>query len=183
MAPGTFLPVPRVRLDSLLAERGLFESRTRAAAAVIAGQVHLGPGPPAGREAGAARRRGGRARRRRPAAVRLARRRSSSPTRSTPSGLRSPGAKRSMPALLRAASPTACCSTAPLGSMPSTLATACSTTACDTTLVLSSWSASTPASWSRCRRPATYWSWMCPSSASRRCYPRSVARCSRAPGS
>jgi 23S rRNA (cytidine1920-2'-O)/16S rRNA (cytidine1409-2'-O)-methyltransferase len=38
------LAVPRVRLDSLLAERGLFESRTRAAAAVIAGQVLLGPG-------------------------------------------------------------------------------------------------------------------------------------------
>jgi 23S rRNA (cytidine1920-2'-O)/16S rRNA (cytidine1409-2'-O)-methyltransferase len=36
--------VARVRLDSLLADRGLFESRTRAAAAVIAGQVHLGPG-------------------------------------------------------------------------------------------------------------------------------------------
>jgi 23S rRNA (cytidine1920-2'-O)/16S rRNA (cytidine1409-2'-O)-methyltransferase len=36
--------VPRVRLDSLLAERGLFESRSRAAAAVIAGSVHLGPG-------------------------------------------------------------------------------------------------------------------------------------------
>ncbi len=36
--------MPRVRLDSLLAERGLFESRTRAAAAVIAGTVHLGPG-------------------------------------------------------------------------------------------------------------------------------------------
>jgi 23S rRNA (cytidine1920-2'-O)/16S rRNA (cytidine1409-2'-O)-methyltransferase len=36
--------VPRVRLDSLLAERGLFESRTRAAAAVLAGSVHLGPG-------------------------------------------------------------------------------------------------------------------------------------------
>ena len=34
----------RVRLDSLLAERGLFASRTRAAAAVIAGQVHLGAG-------------------------------------------------------------------------------------------------------------------------------------------
>ena len=34
----------RVRLDSLLAERGLYESRTRAAAAVIAGEVHLGPG-------------------------------------------------------------------------------------------------------------------------------------------
>src|SRR3954470_1340980 len=38
------MPVARVRLDSLLAERGLFESRTRAAAAVIAGDVHLGPG-------------------------------------------------------------------------------------------------------------------------------------------
>jgi 23S rRNA (cytidine1920-2'-O)/16S rRNA (cytidine1409-2'-O)-methyltransferase len=36
--------VPRVRLDSLLAERGLFPSRTRAAAAVMAGQVRLGPG-------------------------------------------------------------------------------------------------------------------------------------------
>jgi 23S rRNA (cytidine1920-2'-O)/16S rRNA (cytidine1409-2'-O)-methyltransferase len=36
--------VPRVRLDSLLAERGLYESRSRAAAAVIAGDVMLGPG-------------------------------------------------------------------------------------------------------------------------------------------
>jgi 23S rRNA (cytidine1920-2'-O)/16S rRNA (cytidine1409-2'-O)-methyltransferase len=36
--------VPRVRLDSLLAERGLYASRSRAAAAVIAGDVHLGPG-------------------------------------------------------------------------------------------------------------------------------------------
>jgi 23S rRNA (cytidine1920-2'-O)/16S rRNA (cytidine1409-2'-O)-methyltransferase len=36
--------MPRVRLDSLLAERGLFASRTRAAAAVLAGQVHVGPG-------------------------------------------------------------------------------------------------------------------------------------------
>jgi 23S rRNA (cytidine1920-2'-O)/16S rRNA (cytidine1409-2'-O)-methyltransferase len=34
----------RVRLDTLLADRGLFESRTRAAAAVMAGQVLLGPG-------------------------------------------------------------------------------------------------------------------------------------------
>jgi 23S rRNA (cytidine1920-2'-O)/16S rRNA (cytidine1409-2'-O)-methyltransferase len=32
------------RLDSLLAERGLFPSRSRAAAAVLAGDVHLGPG-------------------------------------------------------------------------------------------------------------------------------------------
>jgi 23S rRNA (cytidine1920-2'-O)/16S rRNA (cytidine1409-2'-O)-methyltransferase len=31
-------------LDSLLAERGLYESRTRAAAAVIAGDVHIGSG-------------------------------------------------------------------------------------------------------------------------------------------
>jgi 23S rRNA (cytidine1920-2'-O)/16S rRNA (cytidine1409-2'-O)-methyltransferase len=36
--------VARVRLDSLLTERGLFPSRTRAAAAVLAGDVHLGPG-------------------------------------------------------------------------------------------------------------------------------------------
>src|SRR4051794_41698800 len=34
----------RVRLDSLLAERGLFDSRTRAAAAVLAGDVLLLPG-------------------------------------------------------------------------------------------------------------------------------------------
>jgi len=34
----------RVRLDLLLAERRLFPSRSRAAAAVIAGDVHLGPG-------------------------------------------------------------------------------------------------------------------------------------------
>ena len=34
--------MPRVRLDSLLAERGLFASRSRAAAAVIAGEVRLG---------------------------------------------------------------------------------------------------------------------------------------------
>jgi 23S rRNA (cytidine1920-2'-O)/16S rRNA (cytidine1409-2'-O)-methyltransferase len=33
-----------VRLDSLLAERGLFASRTRAATAVLAGEVRVGPG-------------------------------------------------------------------------------------------------------------------------------------------
>jgi 23S rRNA (cytidine1920-2'-O)/16S rRNA (cytidine1409-2'-O)-methyltransferase len=33
--------VPRVRLDSLLAERGLYPSRSRAAAAVLAGEVRL----------------------------------------------------------------------------------------------------------------------------------------------
>src|SRR3954466_7440145 len=36
--------MPRVRLDSLLADRGLFESRSRAAAAILAGAVHVGPG-------------------------------------------------------------------------------------------------------------------------------------------
>ena len=35
--------VSKVRLDALLAERGLFESRSRAAAAVLAGEVRLGP--------------------------------------------------------------------------------------------------------------------------------------------
>src|SRR3954453_14676113 len=36
--------IPRVPLDSLLADRGLFESRSRAAAAILAGAVHVGPG-------------------------------------------------------------------------------------------------------------------------------------------
>ena len=36
--------MPRVRLDSLLAERGLYPSRSRAAAAVLAGEVRLGDG-------------------------------------------------------------------------------------------------------------------------------------------
>ena len=37
--------VAKRRLDTLLAERGLFESRSRAAAAVIAGDVHVGGRP------------------------------------------------------------------------------------------------------------------------------------------
>src|SRR3954468_23900182 len=40
----TVPPVARVRLDSLLADRVLCAPRTRAAAAVMAGQVRLGPG-------------------------------------------------------------------------------------------------------------------------------------------
>ena len=36
--------MPKRRLDTLLAERGLYESRTRAAAAVLAGDVRLGEG-------------------------------------------------------------------------------------------------------------------------------------------
>src|SRR6476620_2177522 len=37
--------MPRRRLDTLLAERGLFESRNRAAAAVMAGDVRVGDRP------------------------------------------------------------------------------------------------------------------------------------------
>ncbi len=37
--------MPKRRLDTLLAERGLFESRTRAAAAVMAGDVRVGDRP------------------------------------------------------------------------------------------------------------------------------------------
>ena len=40
---GYAAPVPKRRLDTLLAERGLFHSRARAAAAVLAGEVRLGP--------------------------------------------------------------------------------------------------------------------------------------------
>jgi 23S rRNA (cytidine1920-2'-O)/16S rRNA (cytidine1409-2'-O)-methyltransferase len=42
VAPGYAGAVPKRRLDTLLAERGLYESRSRAAAAVLAGDVRLG---------------------------------------------------------------------------------------------------------------------------------------------
>ena len=42
---GTVRPMSRVRLDALLAERGLFPSRAKAAAAVLAGDVRLGDEP------------------------------------------------------------------------------------------------------------------------------------------
>src|SRR4051794_41843844 len=54
-ALGTLPPMAKSRLDSLLAERGLFESRTRAAAAVMAGEG----GPRGGARGGAPRRGGG----------------------------------------------------------------------------------------------------------------------------
>ncbi len=41
-SPGSVRRVAKVRLDTLLASRGLFESRSRAAASVIAGEVRLG---------------------------------------------------------------------------------------------------------------------------------------------
>jgi 23S rRNA (cytidine1920-2'-O)/16S rRNA (cytidine1409-2'-O)-methyltransferase len=40
-----FALMPRKRLDALMAERGLFESRSRAAAAVMAGEVRIGNEP------------------------------------------------------------------------------------------------------------------------------------------
>ena len=40
--PDTLPPVTKTRLDSLLVERGLFDNRSRAAAAVLAGVVRLG---------------------------------------------------------------------------------------------------------------------------------------------
>ena len=58
-------PMPRVRLDSLLAERGLFESRSRAAAAVLAGDVRVADRP---RAQGRAARRSRRGDHRRPRA-------------------------------------------------------------------------------------------------------------------
>src|SRR3954469_11052532 len=39
-----FPAMAKVRLDTLLARRGLFESRARAAASVMAGEVRLGDG-------------------------------------------------------------------------------------------------------------------------------------------
>jgi 23S rRNA (cytidine1920-2'-O)/16S rRNA (cytidine1409-2'-O)-methyltransferase len=44
--------VARVRIDSLLVDRGMFASRARAAAAVLAGDVRLGPGREAARKPG-----------------------------------------------------------------------------------------------------------------------------------
>ena len=39
--------MPKRRLDTLLAERGLYETRSRAAAAVMAGDVRIGDRPAA----------------------------------------------------------------------------------------------------------------------------------------
>ena len=43
MTSGYRVGVGKVRLDTLLAERGLFDSRSRAAASVMAGEVRIGP--------------------------------------------------------------------------------------------------------------------------------------------
>ena len=108
LSPG----MARVRLDSLLAERGLFPSRSRAAAAVLAGDVHLGPGPPAGGEARPARRRRTSSSTSRAAAVRLARRDQARERARRARASTSPAAARSTSAPRPAGSPTACCSAA-----------------------------------------------------------------------
>ena len=64
----------RVRLDTLLAERGLFASRTRAAASVMAGEVRLGGDGERAQKPGQLVDRRRRRRRRRAPALRLARR-------------------------------------------------------------------------------------------------------------
>ena len=108
----TVYAVPRVRLDTLLADRGLFESRSRAAAAVIAGEVPPRRRAPAGREARAARRRRGRAAVDGPppyvsrGGVKLA-------NALDALGVPSQAAVRSTSARRPAASPTACSSAAP----------------------------------------------------------------------
>ena len=87
---GTLRAMPKRRLDTLLAERGLFETRSRAAAAVMAGDVRVGDGgrrrKPGELVADDARAGGRRARRRSSRAAG-----SSWPTRSTPSGSTRPG--------------------------------------------------------------------------------------------
>src|SRR4029079_4007025 len=45
-------PMAKIRLDTLLHRRGLFESRARAAASVMAGEVRLGDDGPPAAEAG-----------------------------------------------------------------------------------------------------------------------------------
>src|SRR3954471_8775435 len=52
MSLDTLPRMSKSRLDSLLTERGLFESRSRAAAAVMAGKVRLGGGGGRAREPG-----------------------------------------------------------------------------------------------------------------------------------
>ena len=77
----------KVRLDTLLAERGLFASRARAAASVMAGEVRLGDRRRARRQARPAGRRGRRASRSTSARASSRAAGSSSRTRSTRSGV------------------------------------------------------------------------------------------------
>ena len=69
-----FPPMGKRRLDTLLAERGLFPSRTRAAASVMAGEVRVGARRAPRGQAGRAGRRRGAAERRAAPRLRLARR-------------------------------------------------------------------------------------------------------------
>ena len=82
------------RLDTLLAERGLFESRSRAAASVMAGDVLLGDERRRARSPASWWPTTSTSRSTAEPRVRLARRASSSRTRSTRSGSTSPAAAR-----------------------------------------------------------------------------------------
>ena len=127
--PGTVAAVKKARIDAVLAERGLFPSRTAAAGAVRAGAVRVGgDGPVALRPSQLVEpdaelvvdagprfvSRGG---------IKL----ENALTRSEST---SPAATASTSAPRPAASPTACCSAARRGSPPSTSPTGRSTSAC-----------------------------------------------------
>ena len=121
----------KVRLDALLTERGLFQSRSRAAASVLAGEVRL-PGGEAARKPGQLVAndvelevvgpppyvsRGG---------IKLA-------NALDATGVDPAGAGRSTSAPPPVASPIACCSAGPSTSSPTTSPTASCTGACATT--------------------------------------------------
>ena len=85
--------VARVRLDTLLAERGLFSSRTRAAASVMAGEVRIGGNGQRAQKPGPDGRSGRRGCRRRAPALRLARRRQARQRAGRRSASTRPGAR------------------------------------------------------------------------------------------
>ncbi len=109
-----FAAMAKRRLDTLLAERGLFPSRSRAAASVMAGEVFWNPRDrPSGAPSSPASWSTPRCRCASPSAPRSSRAAApSSPTRSTRAAWRSRAGARWTWAPPRAASPTACCSAA-----------------------------------------------------------------------
>ena len=104
----TLWQMAKRRLDALLADRGLFESRSRAAASVLAGEVRIGPDGRRAAKPGQTRRRRRRAPPRRAAALRLARRDQARQRARARAGSTRPAAAASTSAPRPAASPTAC---------------------------------------------------------------------------
>ena len=122
-------PMRKQRLDTLLAERGLFSSRSRAAASVMAGEVCVGP------ERRRAQKPGEQVAVDAPSASPSARGSSRAAGSSSRTPWRGPASRsraaaRSTSAPRREGSRTACCSTAPPESSRSTSATASSRTRC-----------------------------------------------------